>query len=91
VDQLAAENLFVRKQLASYLERQVKPRRAVDATRIPLVTMSVFVEWRHLLTVVKPETLIQRHQKVFRLWWRWKSRAPGRPPIPVDLQQLMRR
>jgi putative transposase len=30
--QLAAENLFLRKQLALYLERQVKPRRADDAT-----------------------------------------------------------
>jgi hypothetical protein len=32
--QLSAENLFLRKQLAMYLERQVKPRRADDATRI---------------------------------------------------------
>jgi putative transposase len=30
--QLAAENLFLRKQLALYLERRVKPRRADDAT-----------------------------------------------------------
>ena len=35
--QLAAENLFLRKQLALYVERQVKPRRADDATRITLV------------------------------------------------------
>jgi hypothetical protein len=27
--QLAAENLFLRKQLALYMERRVKPRRAV--------------------------------------------------------------
>ena len=26
---LAAENLFLRKQLALYIERQVKPRRAI--------------------------------------------------------------
>jgi putative transposase len=32
--QLAAENLFLRKQLALYQERKVKPRRADDATRI---------------------------------------------------------
>jgi hypothetical protein len=32
--QLAAENLFLRKQLALYLEREVKPRRADDVTRI---------------------------------------------------------
>jgi hypothetical protein len=35
--QLAAENLFLRKQLALYLERRVKPRRADDATRITVL------------------------------------------------------
>jgi hypothetical protein len=38
--QLAAENLFLRKQLALYLERQVTPRRADDATRLTLVALS---------------------------------------------------
>jgi putative transposase len=87
--QLAAENLFLRKQLAMYVERRVKPRRADDATRITLVALSRFLEWRNVLTVVKPETLIRRHRKGFRLLWRWKSRAAGRPPIPTDLQQLI--
>lgn len=31
---LAAENLFLRKQLALYRERQVKPQRASDATQL---------------------------------------------------------
>jgi putative transposase len=87
--QLAAENLFLRKQLALYLERQVKPRRADDATRITLVALSRFVEWRRLLTIVKPDTLIRWHRKGFRLFWRWKSRGPGRPPIPADLRQVI--
>jgi predicted signal transduction protein with EAL and GGDEF domain len=34
---MAAENLFLRKQLALYQERQIKPRRATNATRITLV------------------------------------------------------
>jgi len=34
---LAAEVLFLRKQLALYEERQVKPRRATDATRLVMV------------------------------------------------------
>jgi hypothetical protein len=42
--QLVAENLFLRKQLALYLERQVKPRRADDATRIALVALSRLIE-----------------------------------------------
>jgi putative transposase len=37
---LAAENLFLRKQLALYLERQAKPQRAKDAARLTLVLLS---------------------------------------------------
>jgi hypothetical protein len=45
--------------LALYLERQVKPRRADDATRVALVALSWLVDWRRLLTVVKPDTNAQ--------------------------------
>jgi hypothetical protein len=48
---LAAENLFLRKQLAQYQERQVKPRRANDATRIALVWLSRFFDWRMALAI----------------------------------------
>ena len=37
---LAAENLFLRKQLAFYQERTVKPRRADNPTRLTLVLLS---------------------------------------------------
>jgi hypothetical protein len=37
---LAAENLFLRKQLALYQERHVTPRRASDATRLALVCLA---------------------------------------------------
>ena len=47
--QLAAENLFLRKQLALYQERKVKPRRADDATRFILAALSRFLAWRQLL------------------------------------------
>jgi hypothetical protein len=81
--QLAAENLFLRKQLALYMERQVKPRRADDATRIALVALSWLIEWRCVLTIVKPDTLIRWHRKGFRLFWWWKSRPRGRPRMPA--------
>ena len=87
--QLAAENLFLKKQLALYLERHVKPRRADDATRIVLVALSWLIDWRHVLTVVKPETLIRWHRKGFQLFWRWKSRPCGRPRLPADLRRLI--
>ncbi len=51
---LAAENVFLRKQLAFYEERKVKPRRAVNPTRLSLVLLSRWFNWRDALTVVKP-------------------------------------
>ena len=87
--QLAAENLFLRKQLALYQERKVKPRRADDATRIVLAGLSRFLAWRQLLVIVKPQTLIRWHRQGFRLFWRRKSRRPGRPPISPDVQRLI--
>ena len=86
--QLAAENLFLRKQLALYRERQTKPGRPDPATRVALVLLSRVLDWRSLLTVVKPDTLIRWHRQGWRLLWRWKS-WPGRPPIPADLQRLI--
>jgi putative transposase len=85
--QLAAENLFLRKQLALYVERQVKPRRADDATRIALVALSWLIDWRRILTVVKPHTLIRWHRKGFQLFWRWKSLPRRRPRLPADLRR----
>jgi hypothetical protein len=40
----APENVFLRKQLALCLERQVKPWRATDATRLTLVVLARFIE-----------------------------------------------
>lgn len=87
--QLAAENLFLRKQLAVYMERQMKPRRADDATRIALVALSWLIDWRRVLRIVEPGTMIRWHRKGFRLFWRWKSRPRGRPRLPADLRQLI--
>jgi putative transposase len=87
---LAAENLFLRKQLAQYQERQVKPRRVNDATRIALVWLSRFFNWKSALVIVQPATLIRWHRQGFRWFWRWRSK-PGRPALPKDLQALIRR
>jgi transposase InsO family protein len=87
---LAAENLFLRKQLALYQERHVPPRRATAATRLALTWLSSWFNWRQALVIVQPATLLRWHREGFRLFWRWKSRR-GRPPIPVDLQALIRR
>jgi transposase InsO family protein len=85
---LIAENLFLRKQLAFFQEREIPPRRLTDAARLWLVIWSHFFDWRSALVVVKPATLIGWHRKAFQLFWRWKSR-PGRRRIPLALRQLI--
>jgi hypothetical protein len=55
---LAAENLFRRKQLVFYMERRVKPQRLNNAARVTLVLLAWLLDWRQLLVVVRPETLV---------------------------------
>jgi transposase InsO family protein len=87
---LAAENLFLRKQLALFQERRVKPHRADNATRWLMAALSRWFPWRDALVIVKPDTLIGWHRKGFGLFWRRKSRPVGRPPLPKDLLLLIR-
>src|SRR5882724_2830791 len=85
-----AENLFLRRQLALFIERGVRPRRVDAATRVSLVVLTKLFEWRGALVVVQPATLLRWHRAGWRLFWRRKSR-PGRPPIPEELRALIRR
>jgi len=87
---LQAEVLFLRRQLALYVERGVKPRRIDAATRVSLALLSRLFDWRSALVVVQPQTLVRWHRAGFRLFWKWKSRL-GRPPIPVQLREPIRR
>ncbi len=77
-------------QLALYLERKAKPRRANDATRLTLALLSKLFAWKEALVIVKPETLIDWHGKAFRLFWDWKSKRRGRPRIPNNIVEMAR-
>src|SRR5262245_20631883 len=84
---LAAENLFLRKQLALFQERKARPRRADDATRWIMATLSRLFPWRGALVNVKADTLTRWHRKGFRFFWRWKSNRredPGYPKTSGD-------
>jgi putative transposase len=87
---IEAENLVPRRQLALLKERGVRPRRIDAATRASLALLSRWCDWRSCLVVVRPETVLRWHRAGWRLFWRCKSR-PGRPPIPLELRQLIRR
>jgi len=88
---LVAENLFLRKQLAMFQERSVRPHRAEDSARWLMAHLSRLFDWRGALAVVKPDTLNRWHRKGFRLFWRWKSKPAGRPAVPKNLWELIRK
>ena len=64
----AAEILVLRRQIALYKERGIKPRRIDPVTRISLALLSRFFNWREALVVVRPETMLR---------WVWFSASSG--------------
>ena len=87
---LIAENLFLRKQLALFRERKVKPRPTTAMARLAMIALAQFFDWRGAFVIVKPETFIKWHRTAFRMFWRWKSRKKGRPALPQNLRELIR-
>src|SRR5436309_11946730 len=87
---LAAENLFLRKQLALFQEREKKAAPTTAADRLVLSKLARLFDWRSALVIVKPATLIGWHRTAFRRFWRWKSRPVGRPPISAELRCLIK-
>jgi putative transposase len=64
-----AENLFLRRELALYQQRGIRPRRVDAATQVSLPLLSRLFDWRHALEAVRPETLIRWHRAGWRPFW----------------------
>jgi putative transposase len=91
---LHAEILALRHQLL-VLQRSGRGRRPNLSTtdRILWVLLSrLWADWRSVLLIVKPETVIAWHRQGFRLYWRWKSRnRDGRPVVSGEVRDLIRK
>ena len=53
---IEADNLVLRRQLALFKERGMKPRRIDAATRASLALLSQLCDWRSCPVVVRPES-----------------------------------
>jgi putative transposase len=89
---LQAEILALRHQL-NVIQRSAHSRRRLRLSdRIFWVWLSrLWTDWRSALLIVKPETVIRWHRLGFRLYWRWKSRCPGRPDTERKIRELIRK
>jgi len=91
--ELAAENLALRQQLAVLEQGSKRPRLRTRDRIFWTWIARLWSNWRSVLVIVQPETVIRWHKQGFRLYWRWKSRSrkPGRPKIDAEIRKLIRR
>ena len=75
--ELVAENALLRQQLI-ILRRQVKRPACTKTDRMLLVLLAKMARnWKQALFIVQPETLLRWHRQGFKLYWKYKSRAPS--------------
>jgi putative transposase len=74
--ELLAENALLRQQLI-VLHRRMKTPRLTWQERLSLLFLARWVpNWKQVLQVIKPDTLLRWHREGFRLFWKLKSRVP---------------
>jgi putative transposase len=87
---LAAENLALRQQLAVFNRKIHRPHLHRQDRFFWVILSRLWKNWREVLIIVKPETVIRWHRQGFKLYWRWKSKAPvGRPKIDKEIRELI--
>lgn len=91
---LHLELLALRQQLAMATLRN--PRRFRFRRRERLFWVLLYALWPgciETLRIIKPDTLVGWHRRGFRLYWTWRSRIRrgGRPPVPKEIRNLIRR
>jgi len=90
---LQLEIAALRHQLSAYRLRGRRPRIAPPDRLLWSVLAKLWSQWRSALFFVQPRTVTLWQQKRFRDYWRALSQQGlvGRPQIPRELRQLIRR
>ena len=91
---LLLENIALRQQLAVLSRQSRRPRlRATDRLFWSWLSR-LWSDWRSTLVIVQPDTVVRWQRKAWRQYRTWRSRqhrGPGRPPVPSEVKELIRR
>ncbi len=91
-NQQAVVELALRQQLATQAPTRSKRKFSALDRAFWVLLFRFWPRWKEVLVLVKPDTVVGWHRKGFRLYWRWISkRGPGRPPIAIEVQALIKR
>ena len=93
---MAAEIVLLRSQLSlcqQQIENGKRPKpRATQAFRLlAILAMKWLPKWKSALVIIKPKTVIRWHRAGFKLFWRFKSKKPGRPKISQKTIALIKK
>jgi hypothetical protein len=89
---LVAENLCLRQQLV-LRRQQLRPRLSDSDRRFWILASRWFPGWRNILVVVSAATVLRRHRRGWKAYWRRRSRRgreAGRRPIARELKAYIR-
>ena len=88
---LILENIALRQQII-ILQRSVKRPKFNNNDRLFWIWLSsIWDNWKSVILIAKPETIVGWHRKGFKAYWKWKSRRAGRPTIDWELIKLIRK
>ncbi len=90
---LVADSLCLRQQLLVLQRGRPRPRLDDADRRFWILASRWFPGWRSSLLIVRPETVLGRHRRGWRAYWRWRSRPRGiggRRRIPLEPRTLIR-
>jgi putative transposase len=89
---LLIENLALCQQLAILTAKRPRPRMRT-ADRLFWVALRRFgPQWKEVVVVVRPDTVVRWHRQGFRKYWTWKSRRRvGRPGTTAEIRAFVRR
>jgi transposase InsO family protein len=83
-----AENLALRQQLAVLRVGRRHRLRPIDRA-FWVVLSRVWSRWQDVVAIVRPATVVAWHRRGFALFWAWKSRRQGRPPLAAEVIELI--
>ncbi len=87
---LLFSNVALRQQLVAYKRKQQRPALHNRDRVFWKLLSRVWPDWRSVLVIVQPDTVIRWQKKRFREFWRRKCK-PGRPCIPRRHISFIRR
>jgi putative transposase len=89
---LLLENLALRQQLAVLKAKYPHPHVPVPDRVFWVLLRKFWPDWKPVLVIVQPETVVRWHRAGFKLYWTWISRKRkrlGRRPTTKTLRELI--